>query len=74
MERYHDLLNKWMDADQVAHAAAKALMHQRSAHFFHNGPVPTRSQEERVERLRAEAQRLYELALKAFDEGDAPAA
>jgi hypothetical protein len=71
MERYHDLLTKWMDADLAAHVAAKALMQQRSSHFFHNGPAPTRDQEARVDRLRAEAQRVYELALKTFDEEDA---
>jgi hypothetical protein len=52
-------LTQWMAADQAAHASSRRLLQRRLAYLHGHGPEPGAEEVEEVERLRAEASRLY---------------
>jgi hypothetical protein len=57
-------VSTWLAADQAAHTAATRLLRRRLAYLNGHGAEPAPDEEEEVDRLRAEARRRYEDAVR----------
>jgi hypothetical protein len=61
------IAQRWMRADEAAHAATTRLYQRRIEYLKGRGPKPTEAEHEAVEALHAQALRLYEAATQEFD-------
>lgn len=65
---YTPHLERWLEAERRASAAAVVFMRKFKAYMCSGGPPPSKEEQAEVRRLRDESVRLYQLAIEEMKE------